>query len=83
MMSGLNAKVVLVTGSSRGIGAAIARAFAKHGAKVAVHGRDAEALSAVNGDIDREGGIAVQVQGDVRSLMRSRRCVIGLKKRSG
>ena len=64
-MSGLNAKVVLVTGSSRGIGASIARAFAKHGAKVAVHGRDAEALSAVYGDIDREGGIAVQVQGDV------------------
>ena len=64
-MSGLNAKVVLVTGSSRGIGAAIARAFAKHGAKVAVHGRDADALSAVHGDIEREGGIAVQVAGDV------------------
>ena len=55
----------MVTGSSRGIGAAIARAFAKHGAKVAVHGRDADALSAVHGDIEREGGIAVQVPGDV------------------
>jgi len=64
-MSRLNAKVVFVTGSSRGIGAAIARAFAKHGAKVAVHGRDADALSAVHGDIEREGGIAVQVPGDV------------------
>src|SRR5215831_18251418 len=64
-MPGLNAKIVLVTGSSRGIGAAIARAFAKHGAKVAVHGRDADALSAVHGDIEREGGIAVQVPGDV------------------
>ena len=64
-MSGLNARVVLVTGSSRGIGAAIARAFATHSAKVAVHGRDADALSAVHGDIERDGGIAVQVPGDV------------------
>jgi len=64
-MSELNAKVVLVTGSSRGIGAAIARAFAKHGAKVAVHGRDADALSTVHGDIERDGGIAVQLPGDV------------------
>src|SRR5262244_3884203 len=65
MMSGLNAKVVLVTGSSRGIGAAIARAFAKHGAKVAVQGRDADALYAMHGDIERESGIAVQVAGDI------------------
>jgi len=64
-MSGLNAKVVLVTGSSRGIGAAIARAFAKHGAKVAVQGRDADALYAMHGDIERESGIAVQVAGDI------------------
>src|SRR5215813_7802938 len=65
IMSGLNAKVVLVTGSSRGIGAAIARAFAKHRAKVAVQGRDADALYAVHGDIERESGIAVQVAGDI------------------
>src|SRR5262245_1530448 len=37
----LKNKVALVTGSSRGIGAAIARLFASEGAKVAVHGRDA------------------------------------------
>jgi 3-oxoacyl-[acyl-carrier protein] reductase len=46
-MKGLGNKVALVTGSSRGIGAAIAKLFAQNGVKVAVHGRDLAALSAV------------------------------------
>jgi len=53
--------VALVTGSSRGIGAAIARLFAHHGAKVAVHGRDRAALSLVKADIESDGGIAAEV----------------------
>ncbi len=61
----LDDKVALVTGSSRGIGAAIARLFAQEGAKVVVHGRDAAALSAVCDEIKRAGGQAMQVAGDV------------------
>jgi 3-oxoacyl-[acyl-carrier protein] reductase len=64
-LNGLDDKVVLVTGSSRGIGAAIARLFARHGAKVAVHGRDARALAAVRSEIERAGGTATQVVADV------------------
>src|SRR5438270_72239 len=44
-MSRLENRVALVTGSSRGIGAAIAVSFARQGAKVAVHGRDAVAAA--------------------------------------
>ena len=39
-MSDLKDRVALVTGSSRGIGAAIAITFARAGARVALHGRD-------------------------------------------
>ena len=66
-MSGreLDGKVALVTGSSRGIGAAIARLFAQQGAKVAVHGRDPTALAAVRSDIESAGGTVTAVFADV------------------
>ena len=67
-MAKLENKVALVTGSSRGIGATIARRFAREGAKVVVHGRDAAAMSAVRKDIEQAGGRAIDVAADVRKL---------------
>lgn len=67
-MTTFGGKVALVTGSSRGIGAAIARLFAAHGARVAVHGRDAAALTDVRSDIERSGGRAIAVTADVTRL---------------
>ena len=64
-MNGLQDKVALVTGSSRGIGAAIAKLFARRGAKVAVHGRDTATLATVQMEIEHAGGRAMQVVGDV------------------
>jgi 3-oxoacyl-[acyl-carrier protein] reductase len=64
-MSTLNGKVALVTGSSRGIGAAIAKRLAQAGAKVVIHGRDEQAISAVRTDIEHNGGEAIQVAADV------------------
>ena len=64
-MNSLAGKVALVTGASRGIGAAIAQLFAQEGAKVVVHGRDTEALSTVRAAIGRAGGKALQVVADL------------------
>jgi len=64
-MGNLHNKVALVTGSSRGIGAAIAKQFAQAGAKVVIHGRDVAALSAVRTEIERTGGQAMQVVADI------------------
>jgi 3-oxoacyl-[acyl-carrier protein] reductase len=62
MYPDLKDRVVLVTGSSRGIGAATALAFADVGARVVLHGRDEAALTDVP---ERIGGPAIVVTGDV------------------
>jgi 3-oxoacyl-[acyl-carrier protein] reductase len=64
-VTALDGRVAWVTGSSRGIGAAIARIFASEGARVAVHGRDAAAIEAVRAGIEAAGGRAIAVTGDV------------------
>ena len=57
----LTGKVAIVTGASRGIGAAIAHAFAQAGAQVVLASRKQEPLDAVAAEIRAAGGTATAV----------------------
>jgi len=68
-MSKLAKKVALVTGGSRGIGAAIAKRLAADGASVAItYAKDASAASAVVKAIELGGGKAIAIQADAANV---------------
>jgi NAD(P)-dependent dehydrogenase (short-subunit alcohol dehydrogenase family) len=68
-MSRLANKVALVTGGSRGIGAAIAKRLASDGARVAItYAKDAGAASAVAKAIEAGGGRAIAIQADAANV---------------
>jgi 3-hydroxybutyrate dehydrogenase len=71
-------RVALVTGGGKGIGAAIAQRLASEGARVAVLGRDREALAKVAGAIE---GLAVQA--DVTDAAAMDRAVADVEERLG
>jgi 3-oxoacyl-[acyl-carrier protein] reductase len=58
---GLEGRRALVTGSSRGIGLAVARALHAEGARVLLHGRDEDALAAAAAQLDGAATVAADI----------------------
>jgi NAD(P)-dependent dehydrogenase (short-subunit alcohol dehydrogenase family) len=79
----LEGKVAIVTGASRGIGAATARALADAGAGVVLAASDEQALLAVAGEINTDGGDALVVPTDVSDPRSVERLVTHVIKIAG
>lgn len=61
----LDGQVCIITGAGRGIGAATARLFAQHGARLVLSDRDAAPVDEVADEVRRAGGDAIAVAGDI------------------
>ena len=67
-MEKLSGKTALVTGSTDGVGRLVARKLGQAGARVLVHGRDAERGARVVADIEASGGAADFLAADLSAL---------------
>ena len=83
-MKRLDNKVAIVTGASKGIGAAIAKSFGAEGAAVIVnYARDQAGAERVVREITGKGGRAIAVQCDVAQRSDAQRLVAEAKKAFG
>ncbi len=79
----LEDKVVLISGASRGIGKAIATAFAAEGARLVLCARGREALDAVAGDLAKQGTDVLAVAADLMQAAQAERVVDAARERFG
>ncbi len=82
-MSRLKDRLALITGATRGIGAAVAKRFAAEGARVILVGRTQGALEELDDEIADTGGAATLVPLDLRHFDEIDRMGLGLYERFG
>jgi NAD(P)-dependent dehydrogenase (short-subunit alcohol dehydrogenase family) len=81
MVMNLDGKTALVTGSTDGVGRVVAQRWAAAGARVLIHGRDAERGRRAVADISKAGGTAEFLPADIGSLAEVRRLADTVRQR--
>src|SRR5947209_18711063 len=81
-MEKLSGKTALVTGSTDGVGRLVARKLGQAGARVLVHGREAERGARVVADVEASGGAADFLAADLSALAEARRLAEAIPKKS-
>jgi len=79
----LNDQVILVTGGSRGLGKALAKAFAAEGARVVIAARQADALESARREIEASGGAILALAADMTQPQDIARVVAAAIERFG
>jgi short-subunit dehydrogenase len=82
-MSDKKPQVVVVTGSSGGVGRAVAHAFAKRGAHIGLLARGKEALDQVVAEVESFGGQALAVPTDVSDHAQVEAAAVAVEQRFG
>jgi NAD(P)-dependent dehydrogenase (short-subunit alcohol dehydrogenase family) len=79
----LKGRVAMITGPAKGMGAAVSMAFATEGCRLALIGRDVEAIEPVAAEVRRDGGEAIVVGCDVTDADACERAVATTRARYG
>jgi NAD(P)-dependent dehydrogenase (short-subunit alcohol dehydrogenase family) len=79
----LNGRVAMITGPAKGMGAAVSKAFAAEGCRLALIGRDVAAIEPVAAQASRGGGDAIVVACDVTDAAACERAVATVSTRFG
>lgn len=82
-MFDLTGKVAVVTGSTKGIGKAMARGLAQHGAKVVISSRKADAVEAVVADFKAEGLEAMGIPCNISDMEQSKMLIASTREAWG
>src|SRR5882672_4206803 len=79
----LKGRVAMITGPAKGMGAAVSKAFAREGCRLALGGRDVAAIEPVADEVRNSGGEAIVIACDVTDAASCERAVTATRARYG